>query len=155
MPRRRRRKAVAKKTYGKMVTRSAGISGAVLGLKTYLGELSLQRADLDAQIQAVTRALEAMGGHPVAARIPGRPGRPPGRPPGRRPGGKALRPGSLKAFIADVLSSGGIMAVKDITSGVLKAGYKTQNKTLAKSVGIALTEMRGVAKVGRGRFRLK
>lgn len=152
MPRRKRRKAGAKKSFGYMKTRSAGISGAVLGLKAYLGELSAQRADIDAQMQAVARALEAMGGH-VA--LPRGPGRPPGRRPGRPPGGKGLRPGSLKAYIADVLRGGGIMAVKDITDGVVKAGYKTKNKTLAKSVGIALTEIRGVTKVGRGRFRMK
>jgi len=45
------------------------------------------------------------------------------------------------------------MAVKDITKGVVRSGYKTKNKTLAKSVGIALTEMPTVEKVGRGQFR--
>ena len=65
------------------------------------------------------------------------------------------RPGSLKSVITTVLTGKGIMAVKDITAGVLKAGYKTRNKTLAKSVGIALAEMKNVAKIGRGRFRLK
>jgi hypothetical protein len=47
------------------------------------------------------------------------------------------------------------MAVKDITEGVRRGGYETRNKTLAKSVGIALTQMPEVDKVGRGLFRLK
>ena len=129
------------------------MNSAVRGLQMYHGQLMAQRADLDARLQLVAQALAAMGGRAV-----GRPavaaGRV-GRPPGRRGGAGGWRPGSLKAHIADVLSGGGIMAVKDITSGVMKSGYKTKNKTLAKSVGIALTEMKGVAKVGRGRFHMK
>lgn len=147
MPRRKRRKAGARELPGGMGNRSAGVSGALLGLQAYWSELSAQRAEIEAQIQAVARAIEVMGGHAAPARGAG-------RRPGRPPGG-GVRPGSLKAFIADVLRGSGIMAVKDITDGVRRAGYKTRNKTLAKSVGIALTEMRGVAKVGRGRFRMK
>ena len=168
MPRRRRRKAVTMRQVGR--PRKArrgrppgGMAGAVHSLHQYHGDLVQQRGALEAQIQAVENALSVMGGVPRAVgRPPGRrPGRPPGRPPGRRPGrprsvGRAPRPGSLKAYILDVMShGGGTMAVKDITSGVLDAGYKTKNRTLAKSVGIALTEMKNVAKVGRGKFRLK
>ena len=47
------------------------------------------------------------------------------------------------------------MAVKDITAAVLKAGYPSKSKTLAHSVGVALREMPGVVKVGRGQFRLR
>ncbi len=45
------------------------------------------------------------------------------------------------------------MTVKDVTTAVRKAGYKSKNKTLDKSVGVALSEMPGVKKVGRGTFR--
>ncbi len=116
-------------------------------------ELLQQRALLDQKVQALENAINAIGGFTPVKRGPG-PGRPPRRGPGRPPGG-APRPGSLKDYIARVLSEGGIMAVKDIAAGVLRAGYKTKNKTLAKSVGIALAEMKTVRKVGRGRFRLK
>lgn len=126
-----------------------GGAGNVFGtLQTCHAELLTQRAQIDAQIDAIERALRVMGVQPPARRawVPGRPGRPPGRGP---------RPGSLKSYILKVLGSGGVMAVKDITSAVTKAGYKTKNKTLAKSVGIALTELPSVVKVGRGKFRLR
>jgi hypothetical protein len=162
MPRRKRRTAVTMRRIGRrgMARRGrppGGMAGAVRSLHDYHGDLVRQRGELEAQIQAVENALSVMGGVP---RTYGRVGRPPGRPPGRRPGrpramGRGPRPGSLKAYILDVMSGSGTMAVKDITSGVLSAGYKTKNRTLAKSVGIALTEMKNVAKVGRGKFRLK
>jgi len=123
------------------------MSSAVSTLQAYRRTLSAQREDLDQQIQKIDGALEAMGigAVRVGTRGPGR--------PARAAGGS--RPGSLKSQIERVLSGGDIMAVKDITTGVLKAGYKTRNKTLAKSVGIALAEMPNVAKVARGRFRLR
>ena len=46
------------------------------------------------------------------------------------------------------------MAVKDITAAVRKSGYKTKNKTLDTSVGIALAEMKNAAKLRRGVYRL-
>jgi hypothetical protein len=159
MPRRKhRRVTVTRKYTRRMAPRPAGLAGmtgAVGSLQDYRAELAAQRGALDVQIQAVDSALAVMGA-PVAARRAKAGRRGPGRPPGRATAaGKTFRPGSLKACLANVLSGGGIMAVKDITAGVLKSGYKSKNKTLAKSVGIALTEMKGVAKVGRGRFRLK
>jgi len=108
-------------------------------------ELLGQRAHLDAQIAAVDQALHALGTTPAPLSA-GRRGRVAGGGP---------REGSLKDFIARVLKSGGVMAVKDITDGVMQAGYQTKNRTLAKSVGIALTEMSNVEKVARGQFRLK
>jgi hypothetical protein len=158
MPRRKRRKAVARKRLGKRRMmrrgRATGISGAIQSLRGYHGELRAQRSALDAQIHAVENALAVMGSPGALPRV----GRGPGRPPGRRAGGgrgRGPRPGSLKSYVLDVLTGSGVMAVKDITAGVLAAGYKTKNRTLAKSVGIALTELKNVAKVGRGRFRLK
>ena len=80
----------------------------------------------------------------------------PGRPPGRKTGsGRGPRPGSLKAYVLDVLRGRGVTAVKDITAAVLAHGYKTKNKTLAKSVGISLAQMPEAQKVGRGMFRMK
>jgi hypothetical protein len=162
MPRRKRRKAVTRRRVGRrgMARRGrppGGMAGALRSLHEYHGELVAQRGQLEAQIHAVENALSVMGGTPRAYAGRGRVGRPPGRRPGRPPSmGRAPRPGSLKAYILDVLShGGGTMAVKDITSGVLSSGYKTKNRTLAKSVGIALTEMKNVTKVGRGKFRLR
>lgn len=47
------------------------------------------------------------------------------------------------------------MAVKDVTAAVVRAGYQTRNRTLGKSVGIALAQMPNVTKLGRGTFKLK
>ncbi len=129
------------------------MSMALRSLQQYRCELLEQRNAIEGQIQALEQALCAMGGRSAPARV----GRPGPRVPGRRgpAPGQPPRPGSLKSHILDVLRGRGIMAVKDITDAVVKGGYRSKNKTLAKSVGIALTEMKNVAKVGRGRFRLK
>ncbi len=58
-------------------------------------------------------------------------------------------------MIGNVLSGAGEMQVRDITARVLRAGYKSRNKTLDKSVGIALAHMPTVRKIGRGVFRLR
>jgi len=150
MPRRKHRKAAGKRLF-KRARRGGplgGMSQALSGLTSAHAELVAQRNQLDAQIQVVAQALKVIGGgRPAAAGV---------RRGGRRPrAGRGPRPGSLKSYVLDVLGGGGVMAVKDITAGVIQAGYKTRNKTLAKSVGIALTELPGVKKVGRGKFRLK
>jgi hypothetical protein len=123
-----------------------GVGSAVSSLQALYAELLAQRAGLDGQLAAVAGALRAIGTTVAAPRAAAL------RVSGGGRGG--WRTGSLKAHIAQVLRGGGVLAVKDITSGVMKSGYKTKNKTLAKSVGIALTEMRGVVKVGRGQFKL-
>lgn len=134
-------------------------ASALPNMQAALSALSHQRAMLDEQIDAVSRAISALGGSgnvamPKAASSFGGgasatgkrgPGRPAGRPP---------RKGSLKDYILRVLGGGSVMAVKDITDGIMRAGFKTKNKTLAKSVGIALTQLKAVRKVGRGQFKL-
>ena len=165
MAKTKRRTAGTKKATRKVVTRgrrvnqvkrvgagpqAAGASSAVTSLKAYAAELLAQRADLDKQISAVEEALQVMGAGGVGAQLAV-------RPVGRRAGGagRGPRPGSLKEFILNVLGGGAVKSVKEITEGVLAAGYTTRNKTLAKSVGIALTEMPTVKKVARGKFRCK
>lgn len=131
----------------------AGMSQAIQGLKSYVSGLMAQRAQLDAQIQAVEQALRAMGAAPAAAvatRVA------PGVPARGRPGGRGgVRAGSMKDYILKVLANGRVMRVNEIAQAILDAGYKTKNKTLAKSVGIALAQMTQVKKVGRGRYRIK
>jgi hypothetical protein len=128
---------------------AGALSGAVASLRSALTTLVAERANLERKIATLENAIGIVGGGPVTIAAP--------RAAATRGGrGGRRREGSLKSFIEQVLrSSGGIMAVKDITSGVMSAGYKTKNKTLAKSVGIALTEMKNVQKVGRGKFRVK
>jgi hypothetical protein len=111
--------------------------------------LAAERDDIDKRIAALDTALSAMGTAAPSKRAATRRRRP-------KAAGTVGRAGSLKTYLTKVLrSGGGTMAVKDVTSRVLRAGYKTRNKTLAKSVGIALKQMPNVRKVGRGRFRLK
>lgn len=107
-----------------------------------------ERSQIDRQIAILDQALSMLSGvrvqrgpAPAASR--------------KRGGGGAFRSGSLKDHIHQVLArAGSPMAVKDITERVTASGFTTRNKTLAKSVGIALTQMPGVVKVGRGMFKI-
>jgi hypothetical protein len=113
-------------------------------LSAYRDQLVAERAQADAQIAAVEGALSALGASAGGAQVPAS---------GRRP---SFRQGSLKDHIARVLGARrGPMSVKDITAAVRKAGYRTKNKTLDKSVGNALADMRQVVKVARGQYRLR
>ena len=137
------RPTVRAKAVGHPVARAAG---AVRAIQAYRQTLVARRAELDSHVNEIDRALSVLGtvSRPVAARAAG------------VPRGAGSRRGSLKHFIERVLSAGkGPMAVKDTTAAVLKAGFKTKNKTLAKSVGIALSQMPNVVKVSRGQFRLR
>jgi hypothetical protein len=118
-------------------------------LQAYQSNLLQQRESIDRQLVTVRAALETMGqpAPALAVRAPAA-----SRGPGR--GRRGPREGSLKTFILRVMKGGGVMAVKDITDAVRKAGYPTSNKTLAKSVGAALTSTAGVSRVGRGKFRM-
>lgn len=162
-----------KRAYNESSSVSAGAARLVGDLRAYHSQLVQQRAALDTEVDAITEALSAMGGAPAAGggvrRGPGRPpgkrgpGRPPGkRGPGRPPGksstarkgtSKAHRPGSLKDCIMKVLGqSSGSVAVKDISKRLKNAGYKTKSKSLGNQVTMALREMPGVSKVGRGQY---
>ena len=122
---------------------SAALAGVVQNLRSAHQSLLADRAALDNRIQALESALSAMNAAPASGG---------GR---RRGGGEAgFRKGSLKEYIHRVMSGSGPMAVKDVTEGVMRSGFKTKNKTLAKSVGIALTQMPMVSKLGRGMFKL-
>jgi hypothetical protein len=142
----RRKKVKRAKRRPRRAPAAAGASGlqtAINGLNQYRQRLLDERTAIDERLSAIDSALQAMGTAPPAPR-------------GRRAGGPGRRPraGSLKDYIRRVMAGGGVMSVKDITEGVLRAGYKTRNKTLAKSVGIALTQMGDVRKVRRGQFRM-
>ncbi len=120
----------------------------------YRNELLAQRAQLDGRIEALDRAIAMLGG---SAAAPTRAQRAPARRVAKAAaGGVTFRAGSLKQYIDAVMRKAGKpMRVKDITQGVCNAGYKTSNKTLHKSVGIALTQMPNVKRVSRGVFALK
>lgn len=124
-------------------------------LEAHRARLATRRDELDSLIAHIDGMLGTIEGSPRASAAPSPLRRPAGKVSRRIPGGGGVtvRKGSLKDHIMQVMAGKGTMAVKDITSGVRKTGYKTRNKTLAKSVGIALAQMPNVEKVGRGQFR--
>ena len=127
-------------------TGASGIAAVVGGIQRYCAELAAQCSALGSRIAVVNQALAFLGAGVPARKVTFGAGR-------RR---ARYRSGSLKAHIHQVLRThGSTMAVKDVTAAVRKAGYRSKNKTLAKSVGVALSEMPGVKKVGRGTFRAR
>jgi hypothetical protein len=129
-------------------------NNVVANLLSARNALLAQRDAIEKQLDLINQALAA-----ASTVLPRRRGRPLKLAPAAAPAAPAAgrhRPGSLKDFIVRVLSAAsGPMSVKDIAAGVLEAGYKSKNRTLAKSVGIALAQMPEVARVRRGVFRLK
>ncbi len=114
-------------------------------LRACRDELAAQHAALDAQVAALDQAIAALGGSVASVRVH-RGGR-------RHP---AFRAGTLPAYITQVLHAHrGPIAVKDVAAAVLKAGYKSRDKTLPKTVGKYMAAMPGVQKVGRGVYRAK
>jgi hypothetical protein len=148
MPRKKSKKRVKRR---KMARRSpaANLSagGVVSSLAAARSHLVRERDALDGKILRID-ALLADFGAPSAAAAPA-------PSAGRRTKRGAFRPNSLKDYVHRVLSaSGAAMAVRDINDAVLRAGFRTKNKTLSKSIGIAVTQMPGVKKLGRGVFQL-
>lgn len=131
---------------GKRRGRPPGSGGAnaqgrmLSAAQSYRTQLLSERAAIDGRLAALDTALSVMGGRTGF--------------PGRTPTGRGFRAGSLKDYLHKALSGRGPMAVKDITQAVIEQGLKSKNKTLAKSVGIALSAMAGVQKVSRGLFQL-
>lgn len=80
-----------------------------------------------------------------------------GAPPAAKPIATAApRGGSLKDYVTRVLTAAGKpMEVKTIADQVVKNGFKSKNKTLAKSVGIILAGMKNAARVRRGVFQIR
>lgn len=140
---------------------SAGGRSTVLGaLHSYHRTLVDQFNAVKAELEAVENTITQLGDAPAMAAARRGPGRPPGSKAasggGKGRGRHGPRAGSLKEYVVRALNGKGVMAVKDITSAVMSLGYKTKNKTLAKSVGIALTELKDrVQRVGRGQFKLR
>jgi hypothetical protein len=112
----------------------------VVGLRDGHRSLIAERDALDTRIAAIESALAAMGGVSSARS---------GKAAARGP--SSYRAGSLKDRIQRVLSkTSAPMPIPEIAADVLRSGFKTKNKTLNTTVGIALAEMPGVRRVARG-----
>jgi len=121
------------------------------------GELAAQRAAIDAQVAALDQVMATLGAPAAKPKARTKVGRKAGtrvrRP--RRPR-RTAREGSLRSYVEEVLrTQRGPLTVKEVTTAVLKAGYKSRNKELPKTIGKFLRAMPGVARVERGVFRVK
>jgi hypothetical protein len=117
-----------------------------------LQQLQAVRADIAAQAAALNTQL--MGLDDVLALLGG-----PARmsvAPGKHDGHRTSAPGTLREHIARVLHAHRRpLHVKEITAAVVRAGYKSRDKELTKSIGKYLVSMPGVIKVGRGTYLMK
>lgn len=143
-----RRKVARAKAGRRPVRRQArtGAAGLISQMRAHQRQLSARQAELQANITAITAAIEAMGA--AAAPTPVRRRR-------RRRAPRGIRAGSLKDFITRVLrQSRRPLGPKQLAASVVRAGYKTRAGNLATLVSNALGQMTGVKKAGRGLYRL-
>lgn len=114
-------------------------------LQASCDELAAQRAALDAQVAALDQVIATLGGSTVRRarkRV--------------KPTTSSPQPGSLRAHIEQVLRAHrGPLTVRDITAAVLRAGFRSRDKELPKSVGKYLAAMPNVVRLARGVFRGK
>lgn len=128
----------------------AGVSARLLSdMRAYHGELLVQRASLDGQINAVAAAMQALGVSGPKTRkrrVYKKRG---------RPAGKGVRAGSLKDYIVRVLrQSARPMSPRDIGASVVRAGFKTKAKDITKAVSNTLPQLTGIKKMGFGMYQL-
>lgn len=117
-------------------------------MQTYHSTLMAQRSALDAQIEGVTRAMQAIG-----AVVPARPAARGVRKGWPTSGG--ARAGSLKDYIVRVLRQHPKpMSPREISSRVLSAGFKTKARDITKAVSNTLPKLKNVKRVGFGAYQL-
>lgn len=153
MARKKKRKAkskATKKKRGRPAASASGSASLLSDLRSYQSQLEQKRAAVDAEIEAITSAINAMQSVPSSSgRVKVASGA--GARRGPRPPGT-----SLKDFIGKVVGrSNGPMKAKNITKGVVTAGYKTNSRNLSAQVSTALADMvknKQVRKVGRGLY---
>ena len=155
-------------------TATYGDSGIVGQMQEYRQGLLVQRGALDAQIDAIARALEVLGAAPASGggRSGPKRGRPRGsgsgsvrkrgRPPGGgsrsaptrgRPPGGGSEPAPLKVSILKVLRQRAKpMSPAQIAAELERNGYKSKAKDFAKSVSNRLSELKEVHRVGVGMY---
>lgn len=120
-------------------------------MESFQNELFDRRSSLDAEIDGLARAMEALG--PAGRRAPGP--KPARRATTGRSSGSGFRSGSLKSFIVKVLGQvTKPLSPNDIGSRVVKSGFKTKAKDITKAVSNTLPQLRGVKRVGFGMYTL-
>ena len=128
---------------------AGGGSRVLREMKVYHADLTAMRSSLDAQIGAIEAAMEAMTG--IRAKAAPRPK----RRAQARGRGRAGRAGSLKDSVVGVLRKYRTpMSPRELSSAVVRAGYKTKAKDLTKAISNILPQLKMVKKVGRGMYRV-
>jgi hypothetical protein len=134
----------------------SGLGQFMTGLRDYVQDLVSQRIDLEKQIERVNRAMSSFLPR-TTVRIVRQSAAAPRRASTTVRVASGGQGGSLKDFAVKVLrKSGQPMRLRDIERGVRQAGFKTKNKTLDTSLGIALSELKKkgmVRKVARGVYQ--
>ena len=124
-------------------------------MKAYQDALLTQRATLDAQIDAVGRALGEMGLATTATRRATKKRAKPKIKARAKATGTTIRTGSLRDYIGRVLKQRTKpMSPADIGARVIKAGFKTKAKDITKAVSNTLPKMTNVKKVGFGKYKV-
>jgi hypothetical protein len=143
------RRAVARPSQAP-AARTGSFAGLVSSLQSSHRALVAERDTLSAQIAALESAMNAVSGSGVVRN---------GKAAMRkaRDGSAAeYRAGSLKDHVHRVLSKSSTpLPVSEIAASVVRSGFKSKNKTLATTVGIALADMPGVRRVKRGVYGLQ
>jgi hypothetical protein len=147
-------------------------------MRAYRNELMAESASLQAQIDAVDRALGVMGLATPAGPRPRRTAkkkvrgkaRPTAKAKGKRKakakakarksvrvarsGAANVRAGSLRDYIGRVLKQRSKpMSPAEIGTSVVKAGFKTKAKDITKAVSNTLPKMTNIKKVGFGKYK--
>ncbi len=160
-----RPKGSGKKKVGRPRKRVAAAAVAIGGagarliadMRSFHNDLVARREALDGEIAGLALAMETLGGTTVAAarrkrRAPKRAA--PARRGRRRSAGR-LRTGSLSDHVFRVLKkSKRPLGPADISAKVVAAGYSSKAKDLAKAVSNSLAKLKGVKKVGLGKYRV-
>jgi hypothetical protein len=140
-----------------------GTAQIVSAMRNYYDELCARRAALEGQMNWVEEAMQTIGrGAPVTA-ARGGPGRKPGRvtvmargrAKGKGRGNRTPRAGALREYVLNVLSaSPEPMGPREISGAVMKSGYNTKAKDLTKAVSNLLPKLKGLKKVGFGKYKV-
>jgi hypothetical protein len=129
-----------------------GVGRLLSDMQAYRSELADRQNALQQELDSITQAINALGGSAARVSQPSaaRPGkkRGPGRPKSDGP-----RPGSLGDCILKVLhSASSPMGPNQIAKSVVRSGYKSKARDLAKAVSNALPTLKGVKKISTGRY---
>ena len=150
-----RAKGLSRARKVKRVATRRGVRAALVGgeaaqlvssMQAYHRDLLTRRESIEAEILAIDRAIDAMGAGRAPATVRARRG---------RPGGRLARAGSLKSYIVKVLRQrSAAMSHREISSRILRAGYKSKAKDLTKAVSNTLPQLKQVKKVGFGMYKI-